>query len=96
MMNRKDIIKKLNYRKNKLKEKGVKKLGLFGSYLKGKQKRGSDIDILVEFKKTNADNYFGLLYFLESLFNKKIDLVVESGLKPEVKYVVKEAEYVKI
>ncbi len=97
-MKQKDkILNELEKRKDKLREKGVKKIGLFGSYLKGKQKRGSDIDILVEFNKTDADNYFGLLDYLEKIFKgNKIDLVIESGLKPEVKYVSKETEYVKI
>jgi predicted nucleotidyltransferase len=75
----------------------VKKLGLFGSYAKGNEGKKSDIDFLVEFKETNADNYFELLYLLEKTFkNKKIDLILESGLKPEVKYVIEETEYVKI
>ena len=34
--------------KDKIREFGVKKIGLFGSVLKGKQKWGSDVDILVE------------------------------------------------
>ena len=51
------IIKKLEKEKNKLKERGVKKIGLFGSYAKGKQKDGSDIDILVTFDKIDFDNY---------------------------------------
>jgi len=94
-MKTKEIIKKLEKEKEKIKSKGVKKIGIFGSVIKGK-KNPNDIDFLVEFRKTNADNYFGLLYYLEKLFNKKIDLVIESGLKPEVEYVKQEVEYVKI
>ncbi|ODS33468.1 MAG: hypothetical protein SCARUB_01376 [Candidatus Scalindua rubra] len=32
-------------------EYGVKRIAIFGSYAKGKQKKKSDIDILVELKK---------------------------------------------
>ncbi len=35
---------------SKLQERfGVKTIGVFGSYVRGEQKKGSDIDILVEF-----------------------------------------------
>jgi len=74
----------------------VRKLGLFGSYIKGKQKEKSDVDILVEFDSLTFDNYIGLLRFLEKTLKRKIDLVIESDLKPELKYVKKEAIYVKL
>ncbi|RLB87468.1 MAG: nucleotidyltransferase, partial [Deltaproteobacteria bacterium] len=30
---------------------GVKKIGLFGSYVRNEERRGSDIDLLVEFER---------------------------------------------
>ena len=95
-MNKKKIFFEIKKRRDKLREKGVKRIGLFGSYLKGRQKRGSDIDFLVEFDKINSDNYFGLIFYLEKLFKRKIDLVIEEDLKPAIRYVKEEAEYVKI
>ena len=46
-----DKIKKfLKKHEAELKEKyGVKEIGIFGSYIRGKQKKNSDVDILVEF-----------------------------------------------
>jgi len=90
------IIKKIETNREKIKKIGVKKIGLFGSFLKNKEKRNSDVDILVEFDEITADNFFNLLSLLESLFRKKVDLVIESDLKPELKYVKEEAEYVRI
>ena len=78
------IIKKLEKEKNKLKERGVKKIGLFGSYAKGKQKDGSDIDILVTFDKIDFDNYMDLISFLEKVLKRKVDLVIEKKM-PELK-----------
>ncbi len=95
-MDKKKILEEIRKRRNKLKENGVKKIGLFGSYLKGTQKRGSDIDFLVEFNEITSDNYFGLIFYLEKLFRRKIDLVIEEDLKPAIKYVKEEAIYVKI
>jgi len=45
-----EIKKILRQHKTELKEKyGVKEIGIFGSYVRGEQKKKSDIDILVEF-----------------------------------------------
>ena len=69
-------------------------MGLFGSVLNGKQKRGSDVDILVEFENLTFNNYMDVLLLLEKLLKSKIDLVIESDLRPELNYVKKEAYYV--
>ena len=63
----------------------VKSLGLFGSYVRGEQRRKSDLDILVEFHEPP-----GLLKFLElenrlsDLLGIKVDLVMKSALKPDI------------
>ena len=93
-MNKKEIIGLLEKRKEKLKMKGVKRIGLFGSYLKGKQKRGSDIDLLINLRDINARDYFGLWTYFENLFGRKVDLILESDLRKELAHVKKEAFYV--
>lgn len=95
-LNSKQIIKKIESNKELLKKRSVKKIGLFGSFLKGKQKQKSDVDILIEFKEPTFDNYAEVLILLEKILKKKIDLVTKSSLRPELKYVIKEAEYVRI
>jgi len=90
------VIEKIKKNKKKIKEKGVKKIGIFGSFLKKRETSKSDIDILVEFERISFDNYFELLVLLEKLLKRKIDLVIEDDLKPELNYVKKEAKYVKI
>ena len=95
-MNSKKIIKNLEMKKKEMKNLGVKKIGLFGSYSKDKQKKGSDIDFLVEFNEIDFDNYMELMFLLKKLFKRKIDLVIEKNLIPELNYVKKEAKYVKL
>jgi len=75
---------------------GVLNIGLFGSYARDDYNSSSDVDIAVELKKENkADNYFGLLHFLEDNLNKKIDLGIESKLRKSIKkYIEKEIIYV--
>jgi predicted nucleotidyltransferase len=67
------------------KKYNVKVIGLFGSYVRGEQKKGSDVDILVEFQEP-----IGLFKFLEleehlsDLLGKKVDLVSKKALKPRI------------
>lgn len=75
---------------------GVKKLGLFGSFLKGKTHKKSDMDFVVVFEQPNFDNYINLKFLLEKLFKRKIDLVIEKDLKPGFRYVKEEAKYVRL
>lgn len=92
----KKIIEIIKENKNKIKKYDVKRVGLFGSYLQDRQTKKSDIDILVDFDRITFRNYMALLEFFEKVFKKQIDLVIEKDLKPELKYVKKEAKYVKV
>jgi len=67
-----------------LKEKfRVKKIGVFGSYSRGEQKKKSDIDILVEFFETpSMFKFLDLEEFLNKLLNIRVDLVTKDALKP--------------
>ncbi|HUR29683.1 MAG TPA: nucleotidyltransferase domain-containing protein [Planctomycetota bacterium] len=65
---------------------GVVELDLFGSAASGGfDPNRSDLDFLVEFGtvegKNIADQYFGLLEALESLFERRIDLVMSRALR---------------
>lgn len=74
---------------------GVERLGLFGSYVKKKQRKKSDIDILVAFNRDiDLFEFLDLREYLESQFHAKVDLVMESALKPAIgKRIRSEVEY---
>ena len=61
---------------------GVKRIGIFGSFARGEQKRTSDVDVLVEFVDGQAtfDNFMQLAYYLEDLFSRKVDLLTVRGI----------------
>lgn len=95
-MSKQDIFKKILKNKRMVKKFGVKKIGLFGSYLRGDFNKKSDLDLLVEFRKKTFDNYMGLKFFLEDAFDLKVDLVTKESLKPRLKpLILKEVEYAK-
>lgn len=96
MLRKEKILRKIEENREKIKEYGIKRIGVFGSYIREEQKEGSDIDIIVEFEKGKKtfDNYMDLKFFLEDLFGCKIDLVISEAIKPDLKsYISKEAVY---
>lgn len=87
------IIRTIESHKDEIRNFGVKRIGIFGSYAKKSAHKRSDIDILVTFDRPTFDNYMDLKFLLEKLFGKRVDLVAEDSLKPALKYVKKEALY---
>lgn len=64
----------------------VKNLEIFGSYIRGEQKRKSDLDILVEFHETiDLFKYIELENYLSEKLGVKVDLVMKDTLKPRIK-----------
>ena len=64
----------------------VKKIGIFGSYVRGEQKEDSDLDIIVDFsepvsllKLVNFEN------FLQNITGLKVDVVPEGDIRPELR-----------
>lgn len=102
-MTKEKIKQTLSRHKTLLKKYHVKSIALFGSNVRGEEKKYSDIDFIVEFD-TSAfgknfegyyDNYMGLLNSLEKIFKKKIDLLTHDMISPYIKpYVLKEADFI--
>lgn len=81
-----DIEKKLKALKPILSnDYAVEKIGYFGSYSRNEQKEGSDIDILVSFKKPLGWEFFDLQELLERELKLKVDLVSEQALKKQLR-----------
>jgi predicted nucleotidyltransferase len=80
-----------------LKEKFlVKKIGVFGSYLRGEQRKNSDIDILVEFyEEPGLIKFLSLENYLSEILKVKVDLVMKNSLKPNIgKQILSEVIYI--
>ena len=82
-----NIMKKLKGSMSILREKyNVKNLEIFGSYVKGEQKKRSDLDILVEFTETiDLFKYIELENYMSEILGVKVDLVMKDTLKPRIK-----------
>jgi len=80
-----------------LKEKfRVKKIGIFGSYSRGEQKKSSDIDILVEFYEVpSLLKFIAMENYLSEILGIKVDLVMKDSLKHYIgKQILNEVIYV--
>ena len=90
----KEILKTLREHTETLKKFGVKRIGLFGSYVRGEQRVDSDIDFLVELEKPSFDNFMDLAFYLEDLFGKKVELITKGSLSPYIQpYIEKEIKW---
>ena len=64
----------------------VSRLGIFGSYSRGEEKKTSDVDILVRFNQdATLFDFVGLGNYLEERLHMKVDIVSENGIRPEFK-----------
>ncbi len=91
----KDTLKK--HKEELRKNFKVKEIGVFGSYVRGEQKkRGSDIDILVDFEEPiGFFKFMDLEEYLSNLLGTKVDLISKKALKPRIgKYILKEVIYI--
>jgi len=86
----------LDQNKSHLKRFGVRRIGLFGSFVRGEQRPDSDIDLLVEFEpgRKTFDTFMELSFFLEDVLHRKIELVTVESLSPYLgPHILKEVEY---
>ena len=69
-----------------LKENNITRAGIFGSYGKGKAKKTSDIDILIELKPdVSLLGIIRLKMLLEKATKKNVDLVEYETIKPQIR-----------
>jgi predicted nucleotidyltransferase len=70
----------------------ITSLGIFGSYVRGDQKKKSDLDLLVEFERApSLFKYVELEDHLSELVGIKVDLVMKKTLKPHIgRYILAE------
>jgi len=80
-----------------LKDKPVVKAYLFGSYLRGDAKKGSDIDLLValDYSQKIGLEFIKMKIELEDLLKNEVDLVSANGVSKHVKpFIDKEKELI--
>src|SRR5579859_1149952 len=64
---------------------GVRTLGLFGSYVRGEQRPGSDVDALVTFGHVTFRAYMDTKILLEDTLGLPVDLALAEDLRPRLR-----------
>lgn len=89
MISKTDILTYLSTQKEELfKEYQLEKLALFGSFARGEETEGSDIDILVEFQPNTqqlSEKKMALKTIIKNRFNREVDICREKYIKPYFK-----------
>jgi uncharacterized protein len=89
------ILQFLQDHRETLREMGITRIGLFGSYARGEQHTDSDIDLVFSTEKLTFRNWMGLWGWLEDQLEAQIDLIPEKDIRPELRpYIMKEVRYV--
>ena len=80
MLNKEEIFEKIS---QVLKNKGARKIAIFGSYARDEEKPGSDIDIIVEFSERKS--LLALVRIereLSEILGIRVDLLTEKSISP--------------
>ena len=77
-------------------EYSVERIGLFGSYARGEQSAGSDVDLIVAFERPiGLFRFVRLRDYLSQRLGARVDLVTVAALKPGIReHVLKTVQYV--
>lgn len=94
-----DVLQVLHASREQLRALGVKRLGLFGSFVRGQQRPGSDVDLLVEFEpgQKTFDHFMQVAFLLEDVLQRQVEIVTPESLSPYIgPQILREVEYVAI
>jgi predicted nucleotidyltransferase len=97
--NKQEIAARIKAHGRELAALGVAQLGLFGSFVEGRQTRTSDVDVLVEFLPGmhTFDNFMDLAFLLEEVLGTKVELLTRESLSPHIgPHILNKVEHVTI
>ncbi len=97
VITKREVIERLKARGGPIRQKGVRRLGIFGSFGADRTISDSDVDLLVEFEpaRKNFDNYWSLSQLLEEALQRPVDLLTTESLSPYIgPHILAEVEYV--
>jgi predicted nucleotidyltransferase len=91
-----DVFEQLRPYHRRLRSLGVRRWGLFGSFVRDEARPDSDVDILVEFEpgQKSFDRFMELGFLLEELLERRVELVTTESLSPYLgPHILREVEY---
>jgi predicted nucleotidyltransferase len=91
-MNKQAVLTELSeYAAEIRKRFSVKAISIFGSIVRDEAGDDSDVDVLVAFEhKATFDGFMDLKFYLEELLGRRVDLVTENALRPQMRRAIQE------
>ena len=92
-----EVVARLRAHEPEIAAFGVRRLGLFGSFVRDEAGPDSDVDLLVEFEagRKSFDSFMQLSHLLEAVLHRPIELVTVEALSPHIgPAILESAEYV--
>ncbi|HEX8361531.1 MAG TPA: nucleotidyltransferase family protein [Longimicrobium sp.] len=94
-LTKEQVVERLEGAREQIQALGVRRIALFGSIVRGEARVDSDVDLLVEFDPARKTfrNFMALSFCLETLFEKRVELVTTESLSPFIgPHILREAE----
>jgi hypothetical protein len=91
-----DVLRLITEHQHQIRALGVKRCGVFGSFVRDQPAEESDVDILVEFEagKKTFFNFMHLVFLFEEVFEREVDVVTLESLSPYIgPHIMQEVEY---
>jgi predicted nucleotidyltransferase len=92
-----ELIERIQQKQDEIQGYGVRRLGIFGSFVRDEADPTSDIDLYVDFytEKKSFDNFIELSFFLQNLLGRKVEIVTPQSLSKYIgPHILKEVENV--
>ena len=95
-MGREEILETLRRHMAEIRDHGVSRLAVFGSFIRGEERPDSDVDILVEFSvPVGLFEFVRTQRYLSQLLGRAVDLATPDALRKEMRdSILEEATYV--
>jgi predicted nucleotidyltransferase len=94
-----DLIGRLCHHRDDLRQLGIRRIGLFGSFRRDASDSESDVDLLIEFApdEKSFDNFMAASFLLEERLGRSVELVTREALSSHLgPHILEDVEYVEI
>ncbi|HEV2147600.1 MAG TPA: nucleotidyltransferase family protein [Longimicrobiaceae bacterium] len=89
------VIERIRSAEERIRALGVRRIALFGSFVRGDPGPDSDVDLLVQFdpERKSFDNFMALFDLMEDILQRRVELVTTEALSPFIgPHILHEAE----
>ena len=92
-----EVLERLRANESRIRRLGIRRIGLFGSFVRDEPTTDSDVDVLVEFDpdQKTFDRFMELSFLLEEILQRPVEIVTTDALSPHVgPRILESVEYV--